>query len=153
MASARLLVPVAALLIGGCRSAFGGEEDPGRQQFRAAKAQWEAAGVTSYSFIVANSCFCAMVGKEVQVRVDDGVITSLTLVEDSTPVPAQYVSQYRTLDALFDLIEDALNRDAVYLEVQYDFAYGFPLQGYIDYSARTVDEEFGWAIDTFLPGT
>lgn len=152
MVPLRRLVVSLAVLAGGCSSAFGSSDDPGRRQLAEQRALWQAAGITTYEYVVRNTCFCTLSGKDVRVTVVAGTITALTVVETGAPVPAAATGSYKTLGALFDVMQDAFDREAPEVQVQYDFTYGYVLHAYIDYDFGTADEHLGWDVVSFTPG-
>ncbi|NUQ13062.1 MAG: hypothetical protein HUU26_12180 [Gemmatimonadaceae bacterium] len=141
-----------AVLSAGCGS-LGPSDDPGRRQLADQRQQWATAGIATYEYVVRNTCFCTLSGQDVRVTVVSGVVTARTVVETGEPVPAASTSSYRTIPALFDVIQDAFDRDAADVQVQYDFDYGFPAFVYIDYDPGKADEHFGWTVVSFTPGT
>jgi hypothetical protein len=86
---------------------------------------------------------------EVVVRGDS--VRSATVVATGEPVPANLLQAYRTVDGLFALLQDAYERNAVTVVVEYDDALKFPRTAYVDYSRSAIDEEFGWTIQTLWP--
>lgn len=146
-----LLVLIAALV--GCSALLGEDEDPGLVQLRESRSLWQDQGIANYEYVVENRCFCALGGHQVRVVVASGAITSLTLVATGQPVEAQYASSYRTVDALFTYLVEAHKKSTAFLEAQYDNVYGYPLHVFIDYKLSTGDDEFGWDIVSFAPGS
>jgi hypothetical protein len=85
----------------------------------------------------------------VTVTVVDGAVTSV-LAQDSTIVipPGSFL---RTVDDLFDLIQDAIDRDAHLIRTGYDPSNGTPRDVYFDYEEFTIDEEFGFEVRNAAP--
>jgi hypothetical protein len=55
------------------------------------------------------------------------------------------------MEGVFDLIEDALDRDAGRIEVTYDSRYGHPIDATIDYILNAVDDELSFRVRAFTP--
>ena len=138
------------LVLAACRSAVGGDPE-GLDQVNAKFAEWRGTGITTYEFVVRNTCFCIHGGAEVRVAVISGSVASAILLASGDPVPAEFATPFRSFDGLFDLLVDAHRRRAARLDVEYDGLYAYPISAYIDYSANTADEEFGWEIVSFTP--
>ena len=56
------------------------------------------------------------------------------------------VQLYLTIDGLFDLIQDAYDRNAHEVQVEFDPSRGYPTRIYIDYSEMIADEELGFTL-------
>ncbi len=114
------------------------------------EATWQAQGQADYRFQFRWECFCLPGYREpvwVTVRVNE--IESVRAVEPNPDVTLPDVSEYRTVPGLFDLIRDAIERDAYRIEVEYDEAMGYPTSAYIDYEENVVDEERGFHVSEF----
>lgn len=112
-----------------------------REQLDQARALWASQGGPSYSFEVSRACECLLAGRRVLVTVEGGIVSAATYLDSKEPVETAFLSYFRTVPDLFDLIEDALDRKAASLEVSYDASYGYPTQIDIDYSATIADDE------------
>jgi Family of unknown function (DUF6174) len=108
-----------------------------------ARALWEKAGATSYTFELQPVCFCAVTANA-RVTVENGVVTSVFDLAEQRLMKAQDAELYLTVDALFDLLEDAQSRNAYSIRVEYDPVLGFPTDFFIDYRENTADEELGY---------
>ena len=123
------------MLLSGC-AIFGEDDDPSMvaQQRR----QWERLGFDAYAYDLTIFCFCPHVDPvRVQVRAD--TVFSAILVETGAPVEQTF--RARTIDELFEVIEDAIAQEADQLDVEYDEAFGYPSRIYVDYRINVIDEE------------
>lgn len=103
-----------------------------------ARAMWASAGVDDYELLLDRSCFCPDPGP-VRVRVEDGRKVSVTSDTASPePIPLQ---TYPDVEGLFDLVDEALERQAHHLRVAYHPSLGYPTQVEVDYERRTADDE------------
>lgn len=135
-----LLLVLLVLPVSGC-SLFGGTSREARS-LDDARARWAANGPDAYTMTYGRHCFCPSdVTGPFAVRVADGRVVSVTLNGDAVPT-----DRAQTVDALFDLLERAYDRDAHRVDVTYDPALGFPSQIYIDYDERIADEEAGYTV-------
>jgi hypothetical protein len=113
---------------------------------------WEALGISDYTFTFTRTCFCPVElfrPAEVVVRAD--VIESVTYLDDGQPVDPGILTSYQTIDELFEMIADAIERGAVTLDVTYDPDLHYPTDGYIDISEQIADEEQGFTATDLEP--
>jgi len=123
------------LLLAGC-AILGEDDDP--SEVAQQRRQWERLGFDAYEYDLAIFCFCPHIDPvRVQVRAD--TVFSVTLVETGAPVEDPF--RARTIDELFDVIEDAVAQEANQLDVEYDEAFGYPSRIYVDYRINVIDEE------------
>ena len=80
---------------------------------------------------------------DVRVTVQDGVITGVTELASEI---ARDPETFRTLNSLFDLVQDAYERDAHEIQVEFDTGRGYPTRIWIDYVEMMADEEMGFTL-------
>lgn len=113
---------------------------------------WEALGISDYTFTFTRTCFCPIeLFRPAEVVVRDDVIESVTYVDDGQPVDPGILPSYQTIDELFEMIADAIERGAVTLDVSYDPDLHYPTDGYIDISEMIADEEQGFTASDLVP--
>ena len=108
-----------------------------------ARALWEAAGTSSYSFELQPVCFCGASANALVV-VEDGVVTSVFDLTEERFLELNQAQLYVTVEALFDLLGDAEAQDAHFIRAEYHPVLGFPTDFFIDYSENAIDEELGY---------
>lgn len=124
--------------LAGCSDAISGP-DP-RGELEANRNRWQSVGFTDYTYRVDRACFCGFFGlAEIEVR--NGVIVAVTQVEDGTSVDPEFFQFYDTVEDLFDLIEDAIAREAEVLNVEYNDQLGYPTTIELDYAFNVADDE------------
>ncbi len=106
------------------------------------RALWEAQRLTDYTFDVVKNCFC-WPGADVRVTVKGGVITGVTELASEVAHDPEF---FRTIDGLFDLVQDAYDRDAHEVQVDFDPDRGYPTRIWIDYVEMMMDEEMGFTL-------
>ena len=106
------------------------------------RALWASHGLTDYTFDVVRICYCQFVA-DVRVTVKDGVITGVTELASEV---ARDPELFRTIDGLFDLVQDAYDRDAHEVQVEFDPSRGYPTRIWIDYVLMIADEEMGFTL-------
>ena len=134
------LVASSLLALSGC-DAVG----PVRTDLERARIRWEANGPSDYTYAIRRLCFCAYVGP-VRVTVENGAVVSIVPVDGEEP-PFELDEQlFPGVDGLFDIIQDAVARDAHSITATYDPVTGVPLEFFIDYEEFAVDEELGMEV-------
>jgi hypothetical protein len=114
-----------------------------------ARARWNVQGVTDYDVVARALCFCGLGGTDVRVVVRNRQVISATVVATGEVLTGSFATHYRPVEQLFDVIEDAADRDAHRIDATYDQVYGYPTHFFIDYSVNAEDEEFGYEIVHF----
>ncbi|RCJ19010.1 hypothetical protein A6S26_28020 [Nostoc sp. ATCC 43529] len=111
---------------------------------------WNNQNIANYRYTLSNSCFCLPDARgPVIIEVRNGQTTSITSVETGQPVNPEFFDKYDTITKLFNLIQDAINRRAERLDVDYNARLGYPTQISIDYSFQIADEEIYLTIENF----
>ena len=122
--------------------------DDARDQYEKALKRWEASGPNDYIATMERRCFCAAEARgPVRVTVSGTTVLSRVYEDTGEAVPSEFASLFPTVDGLFDIIDDALDRGAYDVQAFYDPLAGVPFSFYIDYDQNTVDEELGFQVD------
>jgi len=106
-----------------------------QQSHNSAKAAWQKAAITSYTFTAQRTCECLPAARgPVRITVTNGAVTAVALVETGAAVEP---SLWFDVNALFSLIEDQMSSNPKKLEARYDPTLGYPT--YVAYGNREVD--------------
>lgn len=138
-------VGLALVAASGCTGA--GPLDAVADEIDANRALWRSVRPATYQYRLENQCFC---GEGIRGPVDILVIADSVVArhypgsgEGVTHPTAQW---FPSVDGLFDFLEDAVDGGAHSVEVTWDAATGLPLEAFVDYDERSVDEEHGFRI-------
>ena len=134
------------MLRAGC--ALFGEDDDDLSEVEQQRRQWERLGIDAYEYDLTILCFCAHIDP-VRVHVRADTVFSAILVETGEPVEEPY--RTRTVNELFDIIEDAVAQEADRLDVEYDEAFGYPARIDVDYRFTIADEERTFVAENLRP--
>lgn len=127
----------------------GGTSD-GLSRLRAAEAQWHKTRPQHYAYTLQHSCFCAPDAlKPIEIRVYQDTIQEARILLERKPLPADRKDSAMTIDALFQLIHEAIAQKAATIDVKYDPQYGFPSHVFIDRSKMMADEELSLTASNF----
>lgn len=111
---------------------------------------WNQANISNYRYTFSNSCFCIPDARgPVVIEVRNGQTTSITSVATGQPVNQEFFQEYKTIPKLFNVIQDAINRNAFSLDIGYDHKLGYPTRINIDYNSQIADEEIFLTIENF----
>ncbi|MEH1832373.1 MAG: DUF6174 domain-containing protein [Nostoc sp.] len=111
---------------------------------------WNRRNISNYEYTLSNSCFCIEDARgPVVIKVRNGQTISVTSVATGKPVNPDFFQSYNTIPKLFDVIQDAINRKAFSLNVEYNARFGYPTKINIDYNSQIADEEKYLTIENF----
>lgn len=98
-----------------------------RGELSRARQAWQAAGVTAYHYDLSVTCTgcSAALQQPVRITVANGAST-VEYSENGQAAPADVFAPYDSVEDLFDVIDDAISRDADVLQVGYDPQRGYP---------------------------
>ena len=116
----------------------------------AARERWSQHRPASYQFTMAKGCEClADVTRPVIVTVIGTTVTSRVYADNGVPVPAQFAPSFTTIDALFDLLQAARDKNAAVAAATFDAVLGYPLTIALDYSSIVADDESWYTVTNF----
>jgi hypothetical protein len=129
---------LAGLLLSGCQL-LGPGHDPRWPDLDRNRELWASNTAGSYEFELFRSCFCRYAGR-FHVRVVDYDVESVQDLLSARPLPITDFESFRTIEELFDLVEDARRRRADVVEIEFTDR-GYPSRITIDYSRQVADDE------------
>lgn len=127
--------------------------NPAQDDLDAARARWEAEGVTSYTMVTRRLCYCGNTDS-VLVEVEQGrVVSARRQLEEGgdQPIPVGERPDTLTVERHFAAIQDAIDQDADSIKSDYDPLLGYPVSVWIDYRENVADEELGLQINELTP--
>ncbi|MFO7262337.1 MAG: DUF6174 domain-containing protein [bacterium] len=146
-----VLAAALALGVGACEFVYDPDHRPARELERA-RDRWRREAPRDYRYEFEMECFCgAELHRPVIVWVRNGAVYEVVYADDGRPVPTPHLQYYRTIDGLFEVIGDAINRRADDIDVDYDSRYGYPRFAEIDFERRVVDDEIRFTVRRFRP--
>jgi hypothetical protein len=141
-----------AVALGACSDPAGPLD--ARRALERSERAWHDQGITSYTYLVEHTCFCVPeVTRPMHVTVQGGTVTAATYGDTGEPVPAEVARVAPTVDQLFQVIGDAITRNAYRVRATYDPALSYPTSIDIDYDARTADDEQSYTASGLAPAT
>jgi hypothetical protein len=139
---------LAAGLFQACSEALG----PLQSELNANRQKWEAQRLSDYTYRFRQLCFCPQeITAEVWIHVEGDEVVSATFVVSGEPVGQPRLVELRTVDGLFDYLQDAIDREAHTIEATFDQAMGYPTHAAIDFIENAVDEEQAFTAEELTP--
>ena len=115
-----------------------------------ARAQWEEAGPSSYSFTQSRACFCPPPLTFDVVVIDDDVF-DVNPTDSSAPMDHVELGSFRTIEGLFDDLESLVASNPARLEMTFDPTLGYPTQISVDRSFKISDDEYVLTLSDLIP--
>lgn len=141
-----LLLAATALAAPGCGD-LGPDSGDLRDEVARHRSRWEAGRPADYAYVLERLCFCGEEARgPVRLRVDGPDVLSRVYVTGGGSVSEDLAPWFPAVDGLFDVIDDALDRDAHQIQVTWDDETGLPMELWIDYEVNIADEEQGYRI-------
>jgi hypothetical protein len=122
-----------------------GESSQIQKQLDDNSRKWSSKGIKNYQYTFNWSCYCTPdYTKPVIISVREGAIDNVKYADSSVAIDQSNYERYKTVEGLFEMIQNAIKQKAYKIEVTYDPESGYPSSAFIDYSAGIADEEKGF---------
>ena len=142
-----LRVAIAAAMLAGCSPTGPDEAD----ELRRNQAVWEARGPGRYEVVVQRSSCECLPEWLIPIRLTVNERQVVSVVDDQTRQPiAGDLYHAMSVEELFTLIHDAIQRGAYRVAAAYHPELGYPTSIYIDYDRLAVDEELTLSVRDLL---
>ena len=139
------VVAMAALSVGAC--------DHGTApvlELAAGLARWDDQRPAAYRFTLQHSCYCLDEStRPVIVEVEGDAVVAVRYAVTGERVPDGVAGRFPSIDGLFQVVAQAIDRDADQLSVAYHPRYGYPRRIVIDYETRAADDEHQYVVSDF----
>jgi hypothetical protein len=130
----------------------GNPENTSTAQLQRNKQLWAKQNISNYRFTVRQICFCSMESMQpVNIEVRNGKVTSIVPAIDALSFNREDFTNHDSIAKLFDVIEDAIAKEAEDLLVTYHPTLGYPTQISIDYDQWMADDEISFTIENLQP--
>ena len=127
-------------------------ENTSTGQLQRNKQLWAKQNISNYRFTVRQTCFCSMESRQpVNIEVRNGKVTSIVPAIDALSFNQEDFTNHDSIAKLFDVIEDAIAKEAEDLSVTYHPTLGYPTQISINYEAYTADDEISFTVENLQP--
>jgi hypothetical protein len=144
------LLAASLLLLASCNILGLDANSDDADRLRAARLRWQRQRPEAYSYVLERLCFC---GREtvgpVRIQVRGDSVLSRTYTGSGEPVSLPFRQYFGPMETVFDVVSEALERDADSLAARYDPARGYPVSVVIDYIENAVDDELTVRVSEF----
>lgn len=125
-----------------CSALQSGPLDGAQAELNRQRRQWRAQEIEDYSYTVRRLCFCPESFTDpVEVRVSGGEVVARSYRGSGEAVAGENARFWPPVEGLFEIVQDAIDRDADSLLVDYHPSLGYPISIRIDYEEMAIDEE------------
>lgn len=135
-----LAITTLVLASTGCSDLLGTGEDRVESNFET----WRSERPALYQFTYQRVCFCAAI-ESVVITVDGDSVSQVSL-EEGDGTPAGTISDYPTIDDLFEQLREWRDRDPYREEMEFHDGLGYPTDVFFDFEERVADEEMGFRV-------
>ena len=144
----RGFLPVGLLLL--LTSCLSAELAEVQHELEEQRARWEETIPKRYQFTFQWLCFCPPeYTAPVRIVVDGGVVDSVILLETGERLPPDRLADYRSVEGLFDFLQETIDRKPAAITVTYG-ASGYPERASIDYRSNVGDDEVSFTVADVL---
>ena len=143
---AAALALAGALGVAGCGGSLSPSQIRGqRAELSVARRRWAQQGPPSYRYRFQYLCFCpSSLATPVEIQVRGGTVVAVLDPVTGRPVPSDARRPTPTVEGLFAVVEDAIERRVDWIDVQYDLVMGYPAVIRVDPNTRAIDEEYSY---------
>lgn len=147
----RCVLILAVLPFAGCDTFGSSNSDFLRQQLTRAEQRWDSAGSNDYTLVLTRRCDCGVQPRQVALEVVADEIVSGMYTDTSEPLDAAALGQNLTVNGMFDLAHDAVDRRVPIVLVQYNQEFGYIDDLVINYDQTRVDDDVLIVVDDYIP--
>lgn len=115
---------------------------------------WQAQNISDYEYTFNKMCFCPPPANvPVKVLVKNNSVNRIFNLETNQPIDNPDLTFYQSIDRLFEFIEEAIQKGADKIDVNYDKNLGYPISISIDYLEMAADDEVSFSATDLVPVT
>lgn len=108
------------------------------------RSLWLKHATQTYVIEQMRACFCPGPHGFVWLTVVDNQIVEGVTADSGDSLTIEELKRYKTVDGLFEFIDELEGRKPAVLEVEYDPDFGYPKNVYVDLHLEMADEEIGF---------
>ena len=107
------------------------------------KDKWLSHGIKQYQIEMQKICFCAPDAVRLMIfSISDNEIKDVRYADSGDEVDPSYYNQFNTIEGMFDLVAQALDKNPANIVISYDEEYGYIKELTVDYQQNIADDEF-----------
>ena len=141
----KYLIPVFFLI--SCNSFEEVTPNPASIELSNALEIWEDKNLNNYIYTLNVNCFCPLRGpNEIEIKNDNIIKVNGKSVSSQE---LQELWDVKSINQIFEIIEDKLSRNPYQYTLKFDADYGYPIDVYFDMDEMIADEEIEYLITNF----
>ena len=102
---------------------------------------WEKASTSQYVLEQTLHCFCPNSGRPAKLIIYGDQVGYAMFTDTNEEIPENQLGLYKSVDDLFDFIDELKKRNPYKLEIEYDPDFGYPTRIYVNRNEQIIDEE------------
>uniref|UniRef100_UPI0030DA0D0D DUF6174 domain-containing protein n=1 Tax=Crocosphaera watsonii TaxID=263511 RepID=UPI0030DA0D0D len=123
----------------------GDNNSPLRETLEENRQLWRSQTIKNYQYIYQQQCFCPPPSNNaLKVSVKNDKLSQVVNLNNNQVITD--LTSPKTIEELFNIIEDAIKRNADEMQISYDPTLGYPTRVAIDYEKILVDEEITYTV-------
>lgn len=122
-----------------------------REQLTRAELRWDSTGSSDYTVLMTRRCDCGVAPTTVSLDVVANEIVAGTYIDTAEPLEEDEFGQFVTIDDMFALAHDALDRRAPVVLLEYNQEFGFIDDLVINYDQTRVDDDILIVVQDYIP--
>ncbi|MDJ0659668.1 MAG: DUF6174 domain-containing protein [Crocosphaera sp.] len=127
-------------------SANGDNNSPLIQEMKENRQLWRSQRLKNYQYIYQQQCFCVLPSNTpLKVSVKNDKITQVVNLNNNQIITD--LTFPKTIDEIFNIIKDAIQRNADEILITYHKTLGYPTRVAIDYQKILADEEVTYTVE------
>lgn len=115
-------------------------------QLQTHRQLWHSQKIANYQYSYKQVCFCPLPSNiPVRVLVKNNKVIGVTPLETGQTLEEVNLDSYKTINQLFEIIENAVTKNADKITVTYNSKLGYPTEIFIDYIVLAADDEITYS--------
>jgi hypothetical protein len=112
---------------------------------------WQSQKINHYEYIYNMICFCPPpANTPTKVFVKNKQVISVANPDTGEQIKNANLDFYKSIDQLFEVIQDAVKRNADEIQITYDSQLGYPTKIFIDYIKLAADDEVSYSATNLM---
>lgn len=121
-------------------------------EVQANKDKWLAHGIKQYQIEMQKICFCAPDAVRMMIfQVAEDEIQDVRYADSGNEVDPSHYDQSNTIEGMFALVEQALEKNPANISISYDNKYGYIKELSVDYQENIADDEITFIASNMKP--
>jgi hypothetical protein len=112
------------------------------------REDWKSHNISDYSYTFTENCACSET-EDIDIVVVSNQVSSATYSDSGIPVTGDDLARVRTIDEVFDIIQEAIDDGYFFINIDYHLEYDYPSIFEIDPDGGIDDDIVIYSIQNF----